>query len=43
MGETHLKVKTLHNVATDMALHVLVYNIKRVNAILGVQELLRLI
>jgi hypothetical protein len=41
MGATHFKVKTLRNVATEMALHVLAYNIKRVIAILGVQELLR--
>ena len=37
------KVKTLRNVATEMVLHVLAYNIKRVIAILGVQELLRAI
>jgi len=43
MGATHFKVKTLRNVATEMALHVLAYNIKRVIAILGVQELLRAI
>ena len=40
MGATHFKVKTLRNVATEMALHVLAYDIKRVIAILGVQKLL---
>jgi transposase len=41
MGATHFRMKTLRNVATEMALHVLAYNIKRVIAILGVKELLR--
>ena len=36
-------VKTLRDVATEMVLHVLASNIKRVIAILGVQELLRAI
>jgi len=43
MGATHFKLKTLRNVATEMALHVLANNIKQVIAILGVQELLRAI
>ena len=34
---------SLRNMATEMALHVLAYNIKRVIAILGVQELLQAI
>jgi hypothetical protein len=34
-------MKTLKHVATEMALHVLAYNLKRVMAILGVPELLR--
>ena len=41
MGATHFRMKTLKHVATEMALHVLAYNLKRVMAILGVQELLR--
>lgn len=41
MGATHFKMKTLKHVATEMALHVLAYNLKRVMAILGVRELLR--
>jgi hypothetical protein len=41
MGATHFRMKTLRHVATEMALHVLAYNLKRVMAILGVRELLR--
>lgn len=41
MGPTHFRMKTLQHVATEMALHVLGYNLKRVMAILGVRELLR--
>ena len=41
MGATHFKMKTLMHVATEMALHVLAYNLKRVMAIIGVRELLR--
>jgi hypothetical protein len=41
MGATHFRMKTLKHVATEMALHVLAYNLKRVMAILGVRELLR--
>jgi hypothetical protein len=40
MGATHFRMKTLKHVATEMALHVLAYNLKRVMAILGVRELL---
>jgi transposase len=43
MGATHFKMKTLRHVATEMALHVLAYNIKRVIAILGVPGLLEAI
>jgi hypothetical protein len=43
MGATHFKMKTLKHVATEMALHVLAYNLKRVMAILGVPKLLRAI
>ncbi len=39
MGATHFKMKRMENVATEMALHVLAYNMTRVMAILGVQEL----
>jgi hypothetical protein len=41
MGATHFKMKTLKHVATEMALHVLAYNLKRVMAIVGVPKLLR--
>jgi transposase len=40
MGATHFKMRTLKHVATEMALHVLAYNLKRVMAILGVPKLL---
>lgn len=40
MGATHFKTKTLKNVSTEMSLHVLAYNLKRVIAILGVQPLM---
>lgn len=40
MGATHFKMKTLKHVATEMALHVLAYNLKRVMAILGAPKLL---
>ena len=43
MGATHFKMKTLKHVATEMALHVLAYNLKRVMAIISVQQLLRAI
>jgi len=35
MGATHFKMKTLERVKTEMSLHVLVYNLKRVIAIMG--------
>jgi Transposase DDE domain len=38
-GATHFKMKTLKHVATEMALHALAYNIKRVIAILDVPGL----
>jgi hypothetical protein len=41
MGATHFKMKTLKHVATEMALHVLAYNLKRVIAILGGVEAAR--
>ena len=41
MGAEHFLMKGLHNVGTEMSLHVLAYNLKRVINILGVQGLLR--
>jgi transposase len=40
MGATHFLMKRLPKVATEMALHVLAYNLTRVMNILGVQRLL---
>jgi transposase len=40
MGATHFLMTTLPKVATEMALNVLAYNIKRVIAIMGVDALL---
>jgi len=40
MGATHFLTKWLPKVATEMALNVLAYNIKRVMAIIGVAGLL---
>jgi len=35
MGATHFKTRTLEKVRTEMSLHVLAYNLKRVIAILS--------
>ena len=35
MGATHFLTKTLKKVSSEMALHVLAYNLKRVMKILG--------
>jgi hypothetical protein len=43
MGATHFQMKTLKNVNTEMALHVLAYNMKRVMSILGVGGLMKAI
>ena len=43
MGATHFKMKRMQHVATEMALHVLAYNMMRVMAILGVPGLIRAI
>ena len=40
MGSTHFQMKTLKRVATEMALHVLAYNLKRVMNILGIGPLI---
>jgi hypothetical protein len=40
MGATHFLMKTLPRVATEMALHVLGYNLTRVMNILGIQPLI---
>ena len=40
MGATHFLMKTLPKVATEMALHVLAYNLTRVMNIMGIQPLM---
>jgi hypothetical protein len=40
MGYTHFQMKTLKNVRTEMALHVLAYNLKRVMNIMGARPLI---
>ena len=40
MGYTHFQMKTLKRVATEMALHVLAYNLKRVINIIGIGALI---
>ena len=37
---SHFKTRTLKNVATEMSLHTLAYNIKRAIALAGVSELI---
>jgi hypothetical protein len=41
MGSTHVLMKTLEKVKTEMSLHVLAYNLKRMINILGVRPLLK--
>jgi hypothetical protein len=41
MGWTHFLTKTLARVRTEMSLHVLAYNLKRVMSILSIGELMR--
>jgi len=43
MGHTHFQTKTLKRVSTEMSLHVLAYNLKRVMAIFGVAPLMQAI
>jgi transposase len=40
MGATHFKTRTLEKVRTEMSLHVLAYNLKRVIAIMGAGPLM---
>ena len=41
MGSTHFLTKTLAHVGTEMSLHVLAYNFKRVMCILGAQNMMQ--
>ena len=43
MGSTHFLMKRLPNVKTEIGLHILAYNLKRVIAILGVAPLIEAI
>ena len=43
MGSSHFLTRTLGRVSTEMSLHVLAYNLKRVMNILGVKPLIRAI
>ncbi len=43
MGATHFLTRTLGRVRTEMSLHVLAYNLKRVMCILGIEELMRVL
>ena len=43
MGPTHFHMKTLKHVSTEISLHVLAYNLKRVMNIMGVVPLLQAI
>jgi hypothetical protein len=43
MGATHFLTKTLDRVGTEMSLHVLAYNLKRVMKILGTTALIEAI
>jgi transposase len=40
MGYTHFQMKTLKHVGTEMALHVLAYNLKRIMKIIGIAPLI---
>ena len=40
MGATHFKMRRLKNVATEMALHMLAYNMTRVMNIIGIPAMI---
>jgi hypothetical protein len=40
MGATHFLMRTLEHVRTEMSLHVLAYNLKRVMRLLGIGGLI---
>jgi len=40
MGSTHFSMKTLPRVSTEMSLHVLAYNMKRVINLIGTRQLI---
>jgi hypothetical protein len=41
MGSTHFLMRRLPNVSTEMSLHVLAYNLKRVIGILGIARTMK--
>jgi len=43
MGSTRFQMRTLKHVSTEMSLHVLAYNLKRVMNIVGIKPLIRAI
>lgn len=43
MGHIHFQMKALKHVSTEMSLHVLAHNLKRVMNILGTKPLIRAI
>jgi hypothetical protein len=43
MGATHFLTKGMENVKTEMSLHVLAYNFKRLIAILGIADMMKAI
>ena len=43
MGSTHFLMKRLPNVKTEIGLHILAYNLKRVIAIMGAKPLMEVI
>ena len=43
MGSTHFLTRTLEHVSTEMSLHVLAYNLKRVLQILGIAKMMKAI
>jgi transposase len=43
MGASHFLTRTLKNVRTEMSLHVLAYNLKRMMRILGISEMLKVL
>jgi len=42
MGSQHFLMRTLKHIATEMSLHVLAYNMKRVIKIIGIVPLLQM-
>jgi hypothetical protein len=41
MGATHFLTRTLEHVSTEMSLHVLAYNLKRVLRVLGIAKAMK--